>query len=341
VQANQPDLSSHVIRAYLNWLSTKKRDIKSGTLGDYRRRLEELARFAASRGRALEDLTEDDLVAFLFDMRDERGTQSSRYAAIRGFYGWRLKIGKRPDNPAAELRPPKIPKAGPRARPGRVAERIARLGEKDQRIVQFLRSANHVGLGDAFRIKEDPPVGEVLYVRGRAQPILLNQRARTILDSLGGSLTMKFRTFQRHLEQVGLTARQLRLSSRATVEVELTPRLEELVHTKVAHEDFESAAKDAFIEVEERLRELVGSEAYGSRLISLTFGERGVLAGTFERDKDRESLERLFLGASDFRNQITHHHVLFDDPMYAREVLLLADLLLRIVDEVSKGQGNR
>jgi hypothetical protein len=63
--------------------------------------------------------------------------------------------------------------------------------------------------------------------------------------------------------------------------------------------------------------------------------QNGPLGEAFDRKQDRKSLETLSHGANDyFRNQLAHKHVMHDDSMYARETILLGDLLVRTLDEL-------
>ena len=98
----------------------------------------------------------------------------------------------------------------------------------------------------------------------------------------------------------------------------------------MAHGQYEAAATEAFKHIEEELKDLAGSGSFGARAIQEALGPSGVLAPAFERDQDREALRMLLLGAFDYyRNNLAHNSVFLEDPMHARELVLLCDLLLR------------
>jgi len=89
----------------MEWMY-RESDISRQTLNDYARYLTRLSEWTRDLRRGpLEALTEDDILAYLFEQNDVAdGTLTGYYAAIRGFFRWLYVTKQRPDNPAAEIR---------------------------------------------------------------------------------------------------------------------------------------------------------------------------------------------------------------------------------------------
>jgi integrase/recombinase XerD len=94
------------------------------TVDAYRR---DLASLAEHSGRPASRATAEDLEAWLAAMR-ARGlapsTVARRLAAVRSFYRHQVLLGARPDNPAAQLRPPRRPRTVPRTLSPAESERL-------------------------------------------------------------------------------------------------------------------------------------------------------------------------------------------------------------------------
>lgn len=106
--------------------------------------------------------------------------------------------------------------------------------------------------------------------------------------------------------------------------------------------EYELAAFSAMREVEIRVRALAAAEQgdIGVTLMNLAFNpEKGKLTDTNAEAGERQGLRDLFAGAiASFKNPPSHRQVDFDDPTEAAEVVLFADLLLRILDRVTTSQ---
>jgi len=89
-------------------------------------------------------------------------------------------------------------------------------------------------------------------------------------------------------------------------------------------------------EVEIRVRELSDSEPrdIGVALMRQAFRpEVGPLTDQNAEKGEQEALSALFAGAIGvFKNPVSHRQVDYEDPTLASEVVLVADLLLRILD---------
>jgi uncharacterized protein (TIGR02391 family) len=99
--------------------------------------------------------------------------------------------------------------------------------------------------------------------------------------------------------------------------------------------EYELGALAAMREVEIRVRKLskAGEGDIGVNLMKSALGVDGPLADPRLERGEREATMALFWGAIGvFKNPSSHRQVRFDDPTLAAEVILLADLLLRMLD---------
>jgi uncharacterized protein (TIGR02391 family) len=126
-----------------------------------------------------------------------------------------------------------------------------------------------------------------------------------------------------------------RLGAEQRLGVALHQRIADRVRTQFLLGDYELAALAALREVEIRVRELSGASEslVGHKLIVGAFREGGAL---FDPDLDggeSQAMMSLFDGAIGlFKNPPSHRTVTYADPTEASEVVLLADLLLRMLD---------
>ena len=126
------------------------------------------------------------------------------------------------------------------------------------------------------------------------------------------------------------------MRAEARLDVDLHPRIAARVRTQFLLGEYELAALAAMREVEIRVRELAGAEArdIGVALMRQAFrpADGPLTDGTSEKG-EQEALSALFAGAIGvFKNPVSHRQVDYEDPTLASEVVLLADLLLRILD---------
>lgn len=102
--------------------------------------------------------------------------------------------------------------------------------------------------------------------------------------------------------------------------------------------DYETAAFKAMKEVEVRVRELSGlpNDLIGVSLMRQAFNSsNGPLTDPAHEGGERHARSDLFAGAiGSFKNPTSHRTVTYTDPTEASEVILLADLLMRILDTV-------
>lgn len=118
----------------------------------------------------------------------------------------------------------------------------------------------------------------------------------------------------------------------------LHPRLEGKIRPIFLLGDYETAAFKAMKEVEVRVRELarLPNELIGVTLMRQAFNPNGgSLTNTTHEGGERQARSDLFAGAiGSFKNPTSHRTVSYTDPTEASEVILLADLLMRILDSI-------
>jgi uncharacterized protein (TIGR02391 family) len=126
------------------------------------------------------------------------------------------------------------------------------------------------------------------------------------------------------------------IRAEARLDGDLHPRIATRVRTQFLLGEYELAALAAMREVEIRVRELAGAQArdIGVGLMRQAFKPEGGPLTDATADKgEQEALSALFAGAIGvFKNPVSHRQVDYEDPTLASEVVLFADLLLRILD---------
>lgn len=126
------------------------------------------------------------------------------------------------------------------------------------------------------------------------------------------------------------------------VDLALHERLKN-VKTQFLIGEYELAAFAAMREVEIRVRELSGEDSslLGVKLMRKSFGDKGKLADPKLDPGERVGIMELFAGAiGTFKNPPSHRQIDYADPTEASEVVLLADLLMRLLDRFEGRVGN-
>ena len=130
------------------------------------------------------------------------------------------------------------------------------------------------------------------------------------------------------------------LRAEARLDVDLHERLARRVRRQFLLEEYESATFIAMREVEIRVRELAGysHSDYGTSMVRNAFSPQdGPLRDPDQDRGEQEATSHLFAGAIGlFKNPSSHREVNFDDPALASEVVLFADLLLRMLDAIEE-----
>ena len=121
----------------------------------------------------------------------------------------------------------------------------------------------------------------------------------------------------------------------ARLDVDLHSSIADRVRSQFLLGEYELAAFAALRQVEIRVRELAGAEAgdVGVNLMTQAFKDGGKLRDPDIEKGEQEAMMSLFRGAIGvFKNPASHRQVDYADPTLASEVVLLADLLLRLLD---------
>jgi uncharacterized protein (TIGR02391 family) len=104
--------------------------------------------------------------------------------------------------------------------------------------------------------------------------------------------------------------------------------------------DYETSAFKAMKELEVRVRRLAGypDGLIGVDLMRKAFNpSTGPLADPSHEAGEKQARSDLFAGAiGSFKNPNSHRQVYYNDPNEASEVVLLADLLMRLLDAIEK-----
>ena len=141
------------------------------------------------------------------------------------------------------------------------------------------------------------------------------------------------RTLEEGLEVIQATER---------IDVSLHNRLIK-VRSQFLIGEYELAAFAAMREVEIRVRELANADSslIGVKLMRNVFGEDGALADQNLDRGERVGIMELFAGAiGTFKNPPSHRQVDYANPTEASEVVLLADLLMRLLDRHDRAGGS-
>jgi len=127
------------------------------------------------------------------------------------------------------------------------------------------------------------------------------------------------------------------LRAEARIGVDLHPLIQRRVRRQFFLSEYEAAALLALKQVEIRVRQVSGASEgdIGVKLMRKAFKSDGLLSDPEQEAGEQEATSALFAGAIGvFKNPSSHREVQFDDPTYASEVVLLADLLLRMLDRI-------
>lgn len=157
--------------------------------------------------------------------------------------------------------------------------------------------------------------------------------SRGLISTKGGSYD--FHDF--HVTKAGNEALERGVAFvRATIrlDVELVPALEQKVRPQFLLGDFELAAFAAMREVEIAVRDLggLGTDLLGVALMQNAFRDGGPLHDPNIHPAESVAQMNLYAGAMGlFKNPASHRRVDYADPAEASEVILLADLLLRML----------
>ena len=121
------------------------------------------------------------------------------------------------------------------------------------------------------------------------------------------------------------------------LDLDLHPTIARKVRRQFLLGEYELAAFAAMRQVEVRVREMAAlpAEMIGVKLIRAAFGDGGSLRDPALVSGEQNARMDLFAGAvGAFKNPTSHREVEYEDPTEAAEVVLLADLLMRMLDRM-------
>ena len=160
------------------------------------------------------------------------------------------------------------------------------------------------------------------------------------------NLVARGRPGQSNSESIFITRLGSKVLREGLEMIRAAERLDVVLHARIEHVksqfllgEYELAAFAAMREVEIRVRELSGADPslLGVKLMRKSFGDGGRLADSGLDPGERTGVMELFAGAiGTFKNPPSHRQVDYADPTEASEVILLADLLMRLLDRVKE-----
>jgi uncharacterized protein (TIGR02391 family) len=121
------------------------------------------------------------------------------------------------------------------------------------------------------------------------------------------------------------------------LEVDLHPSIEQTARQQFLLGEFDLAVLAALREVEARVRALsgAGDSEIGMKLMADAFKDGGPLRDPQMDKGEADAMMALFRGAiGTFKNPTSHRPIEYDDPTLASEIVLLADLLMRLLDRI-------
>lgn len=131
------------------------------------------------------------------------------------------------------------------------------------------------------------------------------------------------------------TAGPALLRAQERLNIDLHTSIAQRVRSQFLLGEYELAAFAAMRQVEIRVRDLARADAsdLGVQLMIKAFKDGGPLRDPNSEGGEQTAMMNLFQGAIGvFKNRPSHRQVDYSDPTLASEVVLLADLLLRILD---------
>jgi len=126
------------------------------------------------------------------------------------------------------------------------------------------------------------------------------------------------------------------------LEVDLHPSIEQTARRQFLLGEFDLAVFAALREVEARVRLLAdaGDSEIGMKLMADAFRDEGPLRDSQMDKGEADAMMALFRGAiGTFKNPTSHRPVEYDDPTLASEIVLLADLLMRLLDRIETNRS--
>ena len=204
-----------------------------------------------------------------------------------------------------------------------------------------LCNSHNVGNSDAWRGHVSHPRGRE-FLRAISEAWNWLERNGLVAPEPGGGGTHWYIVTRRGEEVAASNQGTSRLRAEARLDIDLHGRLGQRVRQVFLAGDLETAVLMAMKAVEVRVRELAGAGVtdIGVDLMRQSFRDQGPLADPALPAAEQQATMALFWGAYGvFRNPAAHREVDYEDSTMASEVILLADLLLRMLDAIAKRIG--
>jgi uncharacterized protein (TIGR02391 family) len=327
---------------YIAWAWEQGKFNSLNTERNYRHSLEDLA--AAINPKPIEDVSEEDLREFQFAWRQEVArTWNRKCAAIREFCRYLVLVEDRLDDPSTVLKNRPQHRRHPRD-PDELELLISALEPTTRLVAQLVRETGwSLELLQQVEVRPDriPATIRARDKQGKERVVELTPVGREVLQRLGGRLPKRKRSWQREFQEAGFRAIDVaKMGPSRSLSLEaLHPRITLEVRRQILTGTPELAVFAAFKEVEIRVRELTGmpSSVVGVDLMKQAFRRGGPLANATLDPGEQEAIMALFWGGIGvFKNPSSHRQVQFKDTTLIREVILLADLLHRMLDDVEQ-----
>jgi site-specific recombinase XerC len=209
--------------------------LRPRTLEPYRQELEHLARAKGS----LLHVTASDLIDFDHQRGGSDATRARRYAALNKFFRYMISTGKRKVSPVGGLKRPSVSQPI-RSPVTDVASRLGELPDGARTAAEFILETG-LRLGEFESISVRGPIGSQVRVVGRGgkrRLVDLSSRARSLLEQMGGRMSMRPRTLENHLRKVSLAPEVLRQYSLRTAPIPpLHHRLERQIRRLIEQQE--------------------------------------------------------------------------------------------------------
>lgn len=197
------------MRAIEEWRTwARERGLSESTVRTYGHELEVLQAHHGGLG----DLGSAEIASWIRARGGQDQTVARRHSALRSYYGFLVKTGRRMDDPMATVPRPKVTPAQPRPVFDAELRIVERLGEPFNWIARLVLETG-ITLSEALSIDAaNPKVTEVRVVgrKNRERVVPLTREARDALNRLGGRITTSGRTIQRRFREAGFSPHRLR-----------------------------------------------------------------------------------------------------------------------------------
>ena len=154
--APDPDTLPREVSEWLSWLATE-RGRAASTLAAYRRDARRWCRWLSERDRPLSAVQEDDIVAYVGDLRTAGlapATIARAVVAVRSLHRFLAEEGAAPHDPGAEVEAPRVPAGLPKALTEAEVQALLGAVAGDDPVARRDRAILEVLYGTGLRVSE-------------------------------------------------------------------------------------------------------------------------------------------------------------------------------------------